>query len=83
MSDWPSIVSMAVPAAAGLIGVLIGAWLSETRKGAQRRLAFYEQQLSGFYSPMAGLRDETRMLTELRIRDACNGHTSCGKMAPT
>ena len=67
-------VSIAVPAAAGLAGVAIGAWLTSRRERRQRRLDFLEKQLTDFYSPMLGLRNEIRMHGELRVRiqDAAN-----------
>jgi hypothetical protein len=61
-------VSIGVPALAGLAGVVIGAWLAGRRERNQRRLAFVEQQLKDFYSPMLGLRTEVRMRSELRVR---------------
>lgn len=61
-------VSIVVPAAAGLIGVAIGAWLTSRRERSQRRLDNLEKQLTHFYSPMLGLRNEIRMHGELRVR---------------
>lgn len=52
------VASIAIPAVAGLIGVLIGAWLTSRREHKQRKLVFLEKQLSSFYSPMLGLRNE-------------------------
>lgn len=60
--------SVGVPAIFGLIGVAVGAWLTSHRERSQRRLAFVEQQLKDFYSPMLGLRNETRAIHELRVR---------------
>lgn len=62
------VVSIAVPALAGLVGVVIGAWLTGRRERRQRRLAFVETQLRDFYSPMLGLRNEIRMRSELRVQ---------------
>ncbi len=63
----PPVVSLLVPAAAGLGGVLIGAWLSSRRDQGQRRLAFVEKQLAAFYSPMQGLREEVASISALRM----------------
>jgi len=67
-SSLPPLVSVVVPVASGLIGVLIGAWLSARRDQSQRRLAFVEKQLANFYSPMQGLREEIASTSELRLR---------------
>lgn len=61
-------ISIVVPALSGLVGVVIGAWLTGRRDRRQRRLAFVEKQLESFYSPMLGLRHEIRMRGKLRLR---------------
>ena len=61
-------VALIVPAAAGLVGVVVGAWLTSRRERRQRQLAYLEKQLSSFYSPMLGLRNEVRTHGALRIR---------------
>jgi superfamily I DNA/RNA helicase len=60
--------SVAIPAIAGFLGVLVGAWLTARRERAQRRLAFIERQLREFYSPLLGIRTEIRAKSELRVR---------------
>jgi hypothetical protein len=59
IAQWPT---AAITAVAGLIGVAVGVflsgWLAARRDRSQRRLAFVEQQVSEFYSPMMGLRAE-------------------------
>ena len=62
------IASIAVPAIAGLAGVAIGAWLTSRREQKQRQLAFLEKQLSAFYSPMLGLRNEVKTHSAFRVR---------------
>jgi hypothetical protein len=62
------LVPIALPAAAGFVGVLIGAWLTSQREQRQRQLAFLEKQLSGFYSPILGLRKEIHAQSALRTR---------------
>lgn len=61
-------ISIGVPAISGLVGVVIGAWLTGLRERSQRRLAFVEKQIKDFYSPMLGFRNEIRMRSELRVR---------------
>ncbi len=60
--------SVAIPAASGLAGVVIGAWLTSQREVKQRKLAFLEKQLSAFYSPMLGLRNEISAHGAFRLR---------------
>lgn len=72
MEIWQWVVSVALPALAGLGGVLLGARMSERRDRAQRRAAFIERQLRELYSPLPGLRAEIQALTELR-EDAAGG----------
>lgn len=62
------IVTVAVPALAGLVGVAIGALLTYLREKKQRKLAFLEKQLSAFYSPMLGLRNEVKAHGDFRLR---------------
>jgi hypothetical protein len=61
-------ISIAIPAIAGLGGVLIGSWLASKQQREQRKLAFIEKQLKYFYSPLLGIRNEIRMLSELRLK---------------
>jgi len=61
-------ISIGVPAASGLGGVMLGAWLSGRRETRQRQLVFVERQLRKFYSPLLGIRSEIRMRSELRVR---------------
>lgn len=61
-------ISIGVPAAAGLGGVMLGAWLTGKRETRQRELAFIERQLCGFYSPLLGIRSEIHMRSELRLK---------------
>ena len=63
-----SLAPVVLPAASGLVGVLVGAWLSSRRDQSQRRLAFVEKQLAGFYSPMQGLREEIASTSGLRVQ---------------
>lgn len=60
------LVSVTVPAISGLTGVLIGAWLTRRQQKELRKLEFIEKQLRCFYSPLVGIRNEIRMLSELR-----------------
>ena len=61
-------ISIGIPAASGLGGVMLGAWLSGMRETRQRRLVFIEKQLCDFYSPLLSIRSEIRMRSELRVK---------------
>ena len=58
---------IAVPAISGLVGVIIGALLNSGRERKQRKLAFLEKQLSAFYSPMLGCRNEIKTHSAFRV----------------
>jgi len=61
-------LTIVVPAIFGLVGVVIGAWLTGRREHRLRRLTFIEKQINDFYSPMLGLRNEIHMRSQLRVR---------------
>jgi hypothetical protein len=61
-------VTLVIPAAAGFGGVVVGALLTARRERRQRQHAYMEKQLSAFYSPMFGLRNEVRTHSALRVR---------------
>lgn len=54
----------------GLIGVLVGAWLTGRHQQTRLRYEFVSRQLGEFYSPLLGLRMEVWALSELRERIA-------------
>ena len=58
--------SVAIPAGAGVIGVLLGSLLAFSHARHQSKLAFIEKQLSEFYSPLVGIRKEIAVLSEFR-----------------
>ena len=63
------IKALAIPAAsaiAGLLGVVIGAWLTASREQTQRKLKFIETQLSMFYSPLLGIKNTIHRNAEIR-----------------
>jgi len=45
-------ISIAIPAASGLLGVVLGSWLTWKREHRQLKLSFAERQLKEFYAPM-------------------------------
>lgn len=58
----------------GLVGVGIGAWLTERGERARRRLAFMERRLNEFYAPLLGLRKEIQAKSALRFLIENAGH---------
>jgi hypothetical protein len=61
-------ISIAVPAASGLSGVLVGALLSQWREKNNRRHDFIAKQLAEFYSPLLSIRKELKATRETEIK---------------
>jgi len=61
-------ISVVVPAASGLVGVVLGALLAGRRDKSQRRQDFVVRQLKDFYSPLLAIRKHVQVLGELRCR---------------
>ena len=57
-----------ISAAAGLIGVLLGSWLTVRRERSERRYHFITRQLDEFYAPFYALRQELRAKGETRVK---------------
>jgi hypothetical protein len=70
MSIVESIASIVIPAAAGLGGVTLGAFLTAWNDRRRRRLDFIEKQLQELYAPLLSIRKHVRALSELRVRVA-------------
>lgn len=70
-SDYPIVqwaLSITIPAAAALGGVLIGAWLTNRRERSARQHQFLVRQINELYAPLVGLRTEIRVRSDLRER---------------
>lgn len=59
--------NLLVGAISGLLGVILGAWLTGRRERTQRKLAYIEKQLAQFYTPMLALRMGIKADGELRV----------------
>jgi hypothetical protein len=57
-----------VPAAAGLVGVLIGGAIGIYGQKKERRHSYVTEQLQSFYSPMLGMRAQIRAKSEVRVK---------------
>lgn len=66
--------SVLIPALFGLVGVVLGAWLTGRYERKRRQLDFLKAQLQEFYSPLLGLRAGIRSRNELRLKlsQACD-----------
>jgi hypothetical protein len=51
----PDFVSPLISAAAGLLGVLTGGWITNSRERKKQRADHIERQLSEFYGPLITL----------------------------
>jgi hypothetical protein len=69
------IVSLLIPAVAGLGGVALGAWLTARNERRRRRFEFIEKQLQDLYSPLLSIRKRIRALSELRVRVGVEAQT--------
>lgn len=56
-----------IAAAAGLVGVAVGAWLTDRSEQRRMKLAFSERRLTEFYAPMLGLRKGIKANSDLRV----------------
>lgn len=68
------IINIVIPSIAGLVGIVIGAWLSTKLEKYRAKLDFCARQLREFYSPLLGLREEIRILCEFRGEVSKQGH---------
>ena len=68
MSIVESVTPIIIPAAAGLGGVILGAFLSAWNERRRRRLDFIEKQLQELYAPLLSIRKHVRALSDLRVR---------------
>lgn len=55
-------------ALSGLLGVLVGALVAVSHERSKARRDFLSRQLSEFYSPMVGIREEIRILSDFRLK---------------
>lgn len=73
-------VSIGVPILSGFVGVIIGAWLTGRQQQEQRKLSFIEKQINNFYSPLLGIRNEIRMLSELHQKISSSANANWSKL---
>jgi hypothetical protein len=54
--------------ASGLIGAAVVYYFGLKQRAKERRFSFLEKQLTEFYAPLAGLRKQIRVKSELRVK---------------
>jgi hypothetical protein len=62
------LLQLVIPAAAGLLGVLAGGWMTGRHQKRERQQAYVRERLSGFYAPLLSLRSQIRLKSELRLK---------------
>jgi len=70
--SWPGwgIEQSCISAAAGLLGVFAGTFMTNRNQAKQRQLERIRDQLQNFYSPMLGFRLQIKAKSELRLETA-------------
>ena len=66
--EWTQFANPLISAASGLIGVAVGAWMTGRHQASERRYRYLLQQLTEFYSPMLGMREQIRIKSEIRLK---------------
>jgi hypothetical protein len=69
-NTWTWLLQLVIPAAAGLLGVLVGGWMAGRNQTKDRQHAHIREQLSLFYAPLLAMRSEIRAKSELRVKFA-------------
>jgi hypothetical protein len=64
----PQALPLLIPALSGLVGVVLGAFLTSWNQRQERHHRFLLDQLSVFYSPMLAYRKRIRAKSELRLK---------------
>jgi hypothetical protein len=74
MTEAPNFWLIAIPAASGLTGVVVGALFTRWNDKRKQKLEFVAQQLREFYSPLLGFR--THILSVSELREVVRGKAS-------
>jgi hypothetical protein len=59
-------ITAGISAASGLLGVVIGGWITSRNQRLERRQRFIRDQLTDFYAPMLGIRERLRASGAIR-----------------
>ena len=66
--QWSQLIQSGISASAGLLGVLVGSWMTGQHQAKERQNARIREQLMEFYAPLRGMRATIRAKSELRPR---------------
>lgn len=61
-----ALAQLILPAAAGLLGVAVGGWITASNQRQERRYGHLKEQLQKFYAPLLSMRMEIKAKSELR-----------------
>lgn len=79
MVDWPEILKGVILAAWGLVGVIVGSWLTGRHQRKERRNARSREQLMEFYAPQRGMRADIKAKSDLRVKIHALGQGQWGQ----
>jgi hypothetical protein len=76
MSGWIIVIQSLITAAAGLIGVVVGSWLTDRRERDKQRRDYITCQLSELYGPLLSLRGQVTARHEFpdKVTSAIHKH---------
>ena len=63
-----SLIQVVIPAIAGLVGVLVGGWITTRSQKIERQHQRIREQLANFYSVLLGIRSQIRGKSEVRLK---------------
>jgi len=65
---WSGVIQSLIAAGSGLLGVLVGSFMTALNAKRERRSVRIKAQLQEFYSPMLGVRSEIKAKSEVRVK---------------
>jgi hypothetical protein len=74
-TGWQQLIQSGITAGAGLLGVLVGGWLTGKHQRQDRRNARRSQQCMEFYAPLRAMWAEIRAKTQVRLKVHEAAHT--------
>jgi hypothetical protein len=74
--DWHEVMKNGISAVWGLVGVIVGSWLTGRHQKNERKNARSREQLMEFYAPLRGMRAEIKAKSEVRTKIHAAGESS-------
>lgn len=68
MVDWSEITKGGISAVWGLMGVIVGSWLTARNQRIERRNSRSREQLMEFYAPLRGMRADIKAKSDMRAK---------------